>query len=516
MMRNLIFTAAALMVVTVAAPATAQKSEGTVRTAFSAPMEGLDWYHGPGNERHLTSHALFDTLIVADENTGKFVPLLAKSFKRVDNVTTEFVLHEGVKWHDGEAFDADDVVATIKFLTDPKTRIRFKRFYAWIKSVEKTGSHTVRLVSKRPTASDLATLAFVTWIYPEHAFARLADKKDFQWKPVGTGPYKLAKGNTSVADLVQNTTYRHGGSGKPATNVKRILISAIPDPATQTAQMLTGRLDYVRSSVDHGKSLAANTKFGLTVKQGVSLIYMGIDAKGRSGNKPLTDVRVRRALQMGINRKELVLVTTGDPNFKRVPKAMCWDNQAGCGYSAKLPEYDPVAAKKLLAEAGYADGLEVEITAFATSDASRSSAEVIASQWAKIGVKAKIDPRTITSYRKKQRDGKIQVCICPYGGGGFLSDIAGMISFIYAPPKSRDYHGDETLKKMSRATSSIMDPAKRQAAARKVFDLAQNQGYFMPLAPSPAVLVHDKDLVIKSGGLSTPYGLSVNQLSWKE
>lgn len=514
MQKSILAAVSAVMLLT-AGSALAQKSEMTVRTAFASPMEGLDWHAAPGQERHFTSHSIFDTLVVVDETSGKTVPLLAKSFKRINDLTTEFTLRDDVKWHDGEAFDADDVVATINYLIAPKTKIRFKRFYKWIKSIEKTGSHTVRLISKKPNPADLATLAFVLWIYPEHAFGRLEDKSKFNWKTVGTGPYRQARGDTNVTDLIQNAAYKHGGSAKPGTNVKRILIRAIPDFGTQTAEIMTGNLDYIRSSVDRGKSLSANPQLGMSVKQNVSIVYMAVDAKGRSGNKALLDPRVRRALQMGINRKELVLLTTGDPNFPKVPKAMCWDFQAGCSYSAKLPAYDPAGAKKLLAEAGYPNGFAVDVTTFSVSEASRGSAEVIASQWAKIGVKAKIDPRTITSYRKKQRQGKIEICICGYGGGGFLSDITGMINFIYAAPKSRDYHGDANLKKLSAVTNKIMDPAKRMAAARKAFDLAQNQGYFMPLAPSPVTVVHSKDLEVRSGGLNSPYGVSPNQLNWK-
>lgn len=406
------------------------------------------------------------------------------------------------------------MVSTISYLIHPKTRIRFKRFYRWIAKIEKTGSHSVRLTSKKPTASDLATLAFVTWILPEHAHGRLEKKADFNWKPIGTGPYRLAKDDTTLVDLAQNPAYKHGGPAKPATKIKRILIRAIPDTGTQTAEMLTGNLDYIRSSVDESKALVANPNFKRTVKQVISIVYMAIDAKGRSGVKALTDPRVRRALQMAINRKELVLLTTGYANFPRVPKAMCWDEQAGCSYSAAPPAYNPAGAKKLLAEAGYPDGLNVEITTFGTHAPSRGSAEVIASQWAKIGVKAKLDPRAITSYRKKQRNGKIQVCVCPYGGGGFLSDISGMINFIYAPPKSRDYRGDANLKKLSAATNGLMDPVKRKEAARKAFDLAQTQGYFIPLAPSPTVVVHNKDMRIVREGLTSPYGLSPNQLGW--
>ena len=514
-MKNLTFAAVCAAVLLAGSPAMAQKSKSTIRTAFSSPIEGLDWHQSPGNEIHFSAHAIFDTLVAVDEKTGKMVPLLAKSFKRVDNRTLDFTLRDDVKWHDGEAFDADDVVSTIKYLTSPKTRIRFKRFYRWIAKVEKTGSHSVRLTAKKPTASDLATLAFVLWIYPEHAHGRLAKKVDFKWKPVGTGPYRPTQASSRVVNLTQNPAYKHGGSVKPATSVKHIEIRHVPDAGTQIADMLTGRIDYIRSTVDEGKKLAAKPQFRMTVKQGISLVYMAIDAKGRSGNKPLTDVRVRRALQMGVNRKDLILLNTGDANFPRIPNAMCWDGQTGCSYTDKPPAYDPAGAKKLLAEAGYPGGFDVEITTFSANAASRNSAELVAGQLTKIGVRAKIDARTITSYRKKMRDGKIQLCVCPYGGGGFLSDITGMINFIYSAPKSRDYHGDATLKKLSRATNAIMDPIRRKEAARKAFDRAHQQAYFMPLSPSPAIIIHSKDVKFVQEGLTTPYGLAPNQVRWK-
>lgn len=100
-MKKMTFAAMSAAVLITASPALAQKSAQTIRTAFTAPIEGLDWNQVPGNERHFTSHSLFDTLVVVDEKTGKMVPLLAESFKRVDPRTLEFTLRKGVKWHDG-------------------------------------------------------------------------------------------------------------------------------------------------------------------------------------------------------------------------------------------------------------------------------------------------------------------------------------------------------------------------------------------------------------------------------
>jgi len=245
--------------------------------------------------------------------------------------------------------------------------------------------------------------------------------------------------------------------------------------------------------------------------QGTSYQYMAIDAKGRSGVKGLTDVRVRRALMMAINRKDVLQYVTGGRDIP-APKAMCWEFQAGCAFTKAPYPFDPAGAKKLLAEAGYPNGFELEITTF-TAETIKGVAQIVANQLNQIGIKASVQSHELGSYRKKQADGKIQVIVAAWPGGG-NPDTQGTIEFIYNVPPSRDYSGDATLKALAAKTLTIMDPEARKKAGRQVFDLSTEQAYFTPVGPNPALFVHKSDLTVRAGAFSA-YSLNPQDMRWK-
>ena len=139
--------------------ASAQKSKDTFRLAIDAPIQGMSYYLDPNSETVFQSETIYDNLIIFNEKSLKFEPLLAKSWKQVNATTIELELRDDVKWHDGEKFDADDVVHTLTWVSDPKVQLRFKGNWEWIDKVEKTGPHSVRIVAKEPTPYALTSLA---------------------------------------------------------------------------------------------------------------------------------------------------------------------------------------------------------------------------------------------------------------------------------------------------------------------------------------------------------------------
>lgn len=496
------------------APAFAQKSKNTFRTATDSPIKGVSYYLDPKPDSVFTARAIYDSIVYFDEKALKIKPLLAKSWKRIDSKTLEFELRSDVTWHDGEKFDANDVIHTFNWLTDKKTKIRFKRNWAHIDRFEKIGPNTVRMIAKRPTPFDLVRLAFLTPILPEHAHGQANNKLKYIRKPVGTSMYRAVKidRNTGVF-LERNLTYKHGGNAKPASNIGRIELLFVSDRGAQVAQYLAGNLEAVRSiELSQGEALAKRDDTELTIGQGISWRYMAIDAKGRSGNAALKNVMVRKALMMAVNIKDIAELTTGGHPISRTPEQMCWRLQAGCDFSKKAPGYDPATAKKLLAEAGYPKGFDLEITTF-TTPSIKGAAVIVAAQLAKVGVKATITPLVIGPYRKKQRDGKIQMMVGGYPAGG-LPDVAGTINFIYSPPPSRDYHGDAVLKKLGRQVNSTMDPNKRKALSRQLFDRAADQAYFKVLGPGPTPWAHKATVNIDAGAISA-FNVHPEGLRWK-
>jgi peptide/nickel transport system substrate-binding protein len=487
----------------------ADKASGTVRLAANQPIQSVSYYYDPTPDTVFETEAVYDSLVSYDVAQGKVEPLLAKAWKRIDPQTLEFTLRDDVTWQDGAKFTAADVAYTLNFLSDPKTVLRFKQDWSWIDKVEQTGDDTIRIHAKQPTPYDLTRFAYVTTILPEH---QPGTPQDQGHQPIGTGPYRATQVNDfNGIVLERNDAFHHGNSAKPGSNIKRITLQPVPEEGTRIAQLLAGNLDMIDVSLPQGETLVQDPRFEKSVVQGASFLYVAYDARGRSGAKMLTDERVRRALTMAIDRPALLKLVAGEAKL-RMPEAMCWRSQAGCDYSQALPPHDVDAAKKLLADAGYLDGFDIEITAFTGTPS--DVAEAVAGQWrAALNVRAKIDRQAVVSYRKKQQEGRIQVMIAAWPAGNIPDVSATVDSFFAAGPA--DYSGDQTLHDLAKQSDAEMDPAARQAIGRKMFDLATEKVYFLPLAPFPTVLVHTKEVAVTPSDRFTPLGYEVSDINWK-
>lgn len=496
-------------------PALAQKAQDTLRLPFVDSIQGVSYYLDPKTETVFTSEAVFDGLIGYDEDRQSFEPLLAKAWRRIDDVTLEFDLRDDVKWHDGAPFTADDVAHTIQYLTDPNSRLRFGHFWSWIKSVEKRGAHQVRIIAREPTPYDLAQMAFQTVILPAHAHGPAPDKVVFSQKPIGTGMYRVVSFDQKTGVMLErNPDYRHGGSAKPPSNIRRIHIRAIPEASTRIAEFMAGQLDALPTNIplDLVEGLIKTPGVELATAASNGNIYLALDAKGRSGQKALQDARVRQAIMMSVDREALTRVIAGTlPGIAR-PEAMCWRFQTGCDYSAALPKQDIEGARKLLAEAGHPKGFKTSVTSFAGENYV-TVAQALSGQLRRIGIIADVDGMTLGAYRQKQANGKIEIFASPWPGGG-MPDVAQTLSFLYTPQTSSDYHGDEELKALALKALKAMDPEERKALGRQIFDMGTQRGYFMPLTPLPILAIHRSEVALKPSRVST-YPTRASWINWK-
>ncbi len=153
--KMLLVGAAAMMAV--AAPALAQKSKDTLRVGFYQPLQLLDAFFAASPESSLAYRMVYDQLVSYDAVKREYVPALASSWKRIDPLTMEFKLRQGVKWHDGKPLTMDDVEYTYGYMTNPKVRYRFKSTrISWIDKFIRVDDQTFRIKSKRPNGVMLA------------------------------------------------------------------------------------------------------------------------------------------------------------------------------------------------------------------------------------------------------------------------------------------------------------------------------------------------------------------------
>ncbi|MEW5421967.1 ABC transporter substrate-binding protein [Amorphus sp. 3PC139-8] len=491
--------------------AAAQKSDDTLRMAFEFPISTVDWYQDTKPEIEMVAEAVFDGLIAYNEGTNEYEPLLAESWERIDPTTLRFHLRDDVKWHDGEPFNADDVVYTINWLVDPETRIRFKSNWSWIDEARKVDDETVDIVAKQPTPYDMMRLAYGTQILPEHVHGPLADKMAFRDNIVGTGMYKVVDVDTdSGIELVKNPDYHHGGPAKPASNIERMKIVSMPDAGARTAALLADQIDLLRNTTyEEAVALSADPRFEMDVLQSAAYMYLALDALGKSGSEELKDPKVRRAIMEAVDRSALQGARTGGQPEPRSPNALCWDFQAGCAYSQPLPPYDPEHAKELLAEAGYPDGFDIVVYTFGST---RDYGEIVAGYLNEIGIRATVQPMTFATFRKLQTDGELGVFVGAWNAGVGPDVGPSMAQFFSGD--IRDYYHDPRLIELADKVQKTTDEEQRAEMVREILDTAVEKSYIIPLSGIPIPTIHDADVSI-AGSRNTPYAFHLGDLNWK-
>ena len=260
MKHTIIKTTVAGLSIVVAGTAFAGKAEDTLSVAFTRELENVDSYFNSSREGVVMQRAIWDGLIYRDPKTNEYKGNLATSWKWVDDLTLEFKLREGVKFHNGEAFNADDVVYTVNFVSNKENGAKTQRNVNWMKSAEKVDDFTVRINLKAPFPAAIEFLSGPVSIYPDQYYAK-AGPTGMGLKPVGTGPYKA----TSVTPgkhfvLEKNNNYHDSPKGKPS--IKNVDIRTIPDVNTQMAELFSGSLDLIwQVPSDQAENLAERDEF---------------------------------------------------------------------------------------------------------------------------------------------------------------------------------------------------------------------------------------------------------------
>jgi peptide/nickel transport system substrate-binding protein len=503
--------AAALAAIGFAGPAVAQKAQDTIRLAINDPFSVLDSYTVGHEESNTFNRTLYQHLIAYDEHKKKWVGILAKDFRRINPTTLEFDLRENVKYHNGNPFNADDVKYTADWAGAPDSKVVFKDRYTWIKDVEILSPYKIRIHSKSPFSTDLGALAYRLRIYDKETHQPLQDKSDYGRIGIGTGPYKLVSLDRNKGVVVEKFDgYFNGDGGYFRAPVKRVHGMFIPDRQTRIAQLMTGGIDLIRNmGADEAKDLATNPNLGITTTASGVLLYITLDAAGRSSNKAMTDERVRKAFIMAIDRDLIVknFVPGGDKAI--LTKGICLPSVFGCAPTNEPYKYDPAQAKKLLAEAGYPDGLDLTIH---VHDPQKTIAEAIAGEVRKVGFRASVEPLTLSVYVKKRGDGEFTSFVGSYPTGTH-PDMATLWDFFFTG--SRDYWKDPVIAKAAADGNLEFDDAKRTALYTPALNRVNEKAYIYPVSEMPMLWGHAKDVLVMPDPLADSAPV-LGDFAWKK
>jgi peptide/nickel transport system substrate-binding protein len=492
-----------------AVPAWAGKSDDTLTVAVTDWWSTLDPYQFPLDEASVFYQSVYETLVGYDERMQKFVPRLAKSWTHIDDRTLEFELRDDVKFHNGDRFDADDVVETVKYAIDPALPMRHKDLYALVEKAEKRGPYTVRITTAHPSPIDLQTIAYQFYILDSKVLTKLENKADYgRVSRVATGPYQVVSLDQTKMVLERFDDYYQDNKGPFGAHVKRVIGMPIPDRQTQVAQFLTGNIDMIRNaSADTARELGKMPGTRVTPIHNGQMMYITLDATGRSDNKAMTDQRVRKAFMMAIDRKQLARTVIPGGDIAEILDGVCLKGVVACASSTQPPAFDPEGARKLLVEAGYANGFDLELD---VHEPIKEIAEAIAGMLRKVDIRASVRPLPSSLYVRLRGEGKFTTFV-GYRPVNARPDMDDLMDFFFNG--NRDYWSDPVLKEAQKAGATEFDEEKRAEIYRRAIDQVNRMNYILPLADLPIVFVHTKDVRIGEDPLS-PLNNHIRDYYW--
>jgi peptide/nickel transport system substrate-binding protein len=381
----------------------------TFKWASAADIPTWD-IHSQNNALGNGVHASVYESLVYYNRKFELEPMLATAWKQVSPTQVRVNLRQGVKFHDGAAFNADDAKFSLERAMSKTSN--YGVYTQGIDRVVKVDDYTIDIFTKGPNPVLMRQLTELRMMDKEWAEKnKSVEPKDIKTKDEnfahrnanGTGPFMLKGWEQDVKlTLARNPNWW----GKADGNVTEIVYTPIKAEATRVAALLSGEVDMVLdpSPADLAKLRAAPN---LKVVDGAEnrTIFFGMDqyrdelpGSNVKGKNPLKDMRVRKALYQAIDINTIARVTMrglSQPTGALIsPQVNGWTKKA----DARWP-YDVEASKKLLAEAGYPQGFEVD---FACPNNRYISDEEIcqsvAAMWAKIGVKAKLRTLPLSTY----------------------------------------------------------------------------------------------------------------------
>jgi peptide/nickel transport system substrate-binding protein len=420
-------------------------------------------------------YALHDALIKPLPGNS-MVPSLAESWmESPDGLVYEFKLRQGLTFHNGDPFSAEDV--RFSFLRYKGTAA--KLLHDKVKTVEVIDAHRVRFGLHAPWPDFLTFYATpatgAAWVVPKNYLEQVGDD-GFKRQPVGLGPYRCVRFDPGV-ELVLEANERYW---RKVPSIKRLIFKGVPERPTRLAMLKTGEADLATFMIgDEAVAVKADPKLRLAVIKAPVTWWLEFPEQWNP-TSPWHDRRVRLAANLAIDKQALIEVERlglGRPTGSIIPSTL--------DFSLPLEPYphDPAQAKRLLAEAGYPNGFEAgdltPIPPFFTLG------EAVANDLAAVGIRAKLRTMERAAFLSAWREKRLTGLIL--GGSGALGNAATRLELYGVSTGAYAYGGYPDIDALFRQQAGERDRSKREALLHQIQRLMQERVMHAPLA-EPAAL----------------------------
>jgi len=493
-MKRLMTAAAVAAALAVAAmPASAKNvlkwaSQGDALTADPHSQN-----EGPTNAATLQ---IYESLVFRDPGM-KLIPALATSWSTVAGKPNvwEFKLRKGVKFHDGSAFSADDVVFTMQRIKLPTSD--FKNYVKSVVEVKKVDSHTVQLITKGPNPilpNQLTQIGIMSAAWAKkHKVEKPLDFKNKEESYAarhanGTGPYMLKLREPGVRTiLVRNPAW--WGWKDAGGNVDEIVYTPIKNAATRVAALLSGQVDFVLDPPFQDLNrIGRSAKLKVVQTPQIRTIFLGLDTGVKElrtsdvkGKNPFADAKVREAMYRAIDIAAIRKVVM---RGLAVPAGII-TSPGVHGYTKALnerPSYDPAKAKALLAEAGYPNGFTVRLDC--PNNRYNNDEKIciaVVGMLGKVGIKINLD-----AIPKSKHFPKIQKRVTDFymlGWGVPTLDSHYVFTYLYHSkgPWNATGYANPRVDELTDAMPVTVDLKKRDAMIAEAWKHVKGANAYLPL-----------------------------------
>jgi dipeptide transport system substrate-binding protein len=438
-----------------------------------------------------SSRQLYDKLSMFERGETKIIPGLATSWDvSKDGKTYTFHLRKGVDFHTTpyfkptRQFNADDVIFSFdrqRLKSHPYHKVSggsYEYFSGMsmgslISNIEKKDDYTVVFHLTRPESPFIANMAMDLGSIHSAEYAdkmmKAGTPDDFDQKPIGTGPFVFVSyQKDAIIRYKAHDTYWQGRA-----KIDKLVFAITPDASVRFAKLKAGEAHLM--PYPNPADLAAMKKdpsINLMEQEGLNVGYLAFNVTV----KEFSDVKVRRALSMAINKQAIidaVFQEAGKIAKNPIPPTIWSYND-----NVKDYEYDVAGAKKLLAEAGYPNGFETDIWAMPVqrpyNPNARRMAEIIQADWAKVGVKAKIISYEWGEYLKRSMNGEHSTVLLGWTGDNgdpdnFLAVLLGCDAVGASNRAQWCYKPFDDLLMKAKQVSDIAERTKLYEQAQVIF-----------------------------------------------
>lgn len=452
----------------------AQKSEARGEMTWAVHVTIAPTWFDPAETPGLITpfmflYAMHDALVKPMPDNPKSPSLATKWSESADGLSYDFELRQGVKFHNGDPFTAEDV----KFSFERYKGSGSGDLKGKIKSVEVVNPHLVRFHLHAPWPDFLTfygtTATGAGWIVPKNYTEKIGNDK-FKEQPIGLGPYRLVSYQPGVELVLEaNPDY-----WRQAPLTKRLIFKSVPEPTTRLAMLKNREADVtyaIYGPLAEEVKKDANLKLEPVIIPGNSWLTFVDQHDPKS---PWRDSRVRRAANHAINRQAINEAETlgySQLSGSIIPRK----------YEYALPlepyAYDPKKAKQLLKDAGYANGFDAgEYTCDAVYS---GEVEAIVNDFAVIGIKAQLRPMERAAVVASQTDKKVKN-LTRQGSGAAGNAATRIQAFIYSKG-SQSFLRDAEIDQWYEQQAVERDTKKREALLHKIQQKVHDEAYFAPL-----------------------------------